>query len=100
MIYAYEVMLDAGNDENRYFVTKTFLHREVVKYFIQTLPHIVFFTYAMSRIFTADAGRGLTGYGSIWIHFTILLAAAVLLVINVILERKRFRIGDVYPAEV
>lgn len=100
MVYAYELMLDAGNDNKRLDGLGSIFKKKAIKYFIETLPHIVFFIYAISMMMSGSSRRGILSKGSDRFHIYILITAAVLLTVDVILERRKSRLCDYYPYEV
>ena len=100
MVYAYEVMLDAISENRFGGRTREMFPPNLCKIFIQTLPHIVFFVYAIMLIMSGETKRALLQYGPEWMHLSILLAAALLLSINVLIERKNLKVVDYYPIGV
>jgi hypothetical protein len=99
MVYAYELMLDAISEARENGGVRTLLPRAVYKIFIQTIPHVIFFTYAIVIMMSAQKAKGLLKEGPQWMHAAILLGAAVLLVINVLIERSKLGTYDYRPAE-
>lgn len=100
MVYAYEVMLDAISENRFDGRTREMFPPNLCKIFIQTLPHIVFFVYAIMLIMSGETKRALLQYGPEWMHLSILLAAALLLSINALIERKNLKVVDYYPIGV
>ena len=98
MVYAYELMLDAIR-EDKGTGLKEVIPRKIYKYFIQTLPHFIFFFYAVIMIMSAQERKGVLKYGDEWMHAAAILAAAVLLTINILIERKSFKTTDYRPAD-
>lgn len=94
MIYAYELMLDSAGERKPVNKAPFFIKKEKIKYLTETLPHLVFFVYSMGIMLK----HGIARLGSEWIHVAILLAAAVILLVNVIISRSKWRLGDYVPS--
>lgn len=100
MVYAHEIMLDAISENRFDGRTRELLPKNICKIFIQTIPHLIFFVYAIMLIISAETRRSLLKFGPDWLHAAILIAAALLLSVNVLIERKKLKIVDYYPIGV
>ena len=97
MVYIYEIMLDEANDNKRLNGFGKHPKIEPVKILIQVIPHLVFYIYAVSISISSDKRRGILCIDADEIHMTIISAAALLILINLLTERKKSRICDHYP---
>ncbi|SEF68980.1 hypothetical protein SAMN04487934_102159 [Eubacterium ruminantium] len=98
MIYAYELMLDAGISAKTSGMAQL-IPSSFVKVIIQTIPHIIFFIYAVMAIKYAAKPDGIESMGPMWLHLTFLLSASGLLLINIFVEKSGRILKDFVPSE-